>query len=881
MLHPPRYLYDADHADSIAALSRLGRSSSDTVQSVGVFRFRGSVPVRIDRLDDKSFVATRLDAADRRRSVFVRLLRIVRSLFGLEGGSRWKLSRDDCRAMESCVFALSARAMQQQQRCQREWAAKRDRRDTGERSPLEALPQPALQAITATLSLQDCHAMRLACVGLARSTANCVPLLQATSWTTLAGLRSALPHALATVAEAPFADPPDRATRAKALTLAAGRISVLPFSERIEGLRLVLDAVERAFPDGAGSAGPLRVLAARLAKLSGFSRDELPEVRRLASSLCRALERLPLADRIDAALDLGRNPMLSVADSVRGLLVPDSCWALAAWVVPPAERRRVVAGLAGLIAEPTRLPPAKAVPLARQALQLPALDPTASAHALAALLGISMPEMLTHVWPTDAPAAKGPSCSGVPAWEQLLATATAWPTQSAVILVRALLQALSVLPEQRDKDKAGLAVRKWVQSATAVTDDDRRDIETLLFPLLPPHARLAAWDALWDAWSPSNGQGDVTEAQARQIAACLRYLPGAGQWESILLPRLNPLPPQQQAAVLANIPAHLYTGPRTSELFERVLDLAVHHRLMKPLAMWYRARTLADYRQYSDALDSALICLPKAQQAEWIVALSRNRVVPQLWIDVGLAALEPPLPSAALRASLIGAVVSQCGRYGARLDDVWRSRIARLITLLTQSAGTTANLDAGTVSALTSIADTLLQLHDAAAKRPEPDWAADAIPAFVDAVWKHVEKLPFNNLYGMIANMCVVHLPYDPAFERHFHLTTVRHAVALLPALSPQQRGHLLPKLIEMESGRKGARPVDWRGFDSCRQALWQAIAALPPRPRARLLDDVARWFAHSPADAGSRPAWKAAREQYLALVDAMPVEERPVLGWR
>lgn len=880
MLHPPRYIYDPDHADSIAALSRLGRSSSGRVQTVGVFRFRGGERVRIDRLDDKSFVATRLDPADRRRSVFVRLLHIVRSLFGLEGGSRWKLSRHDCRAMESCVLALSTRAMQQQERW-REWAAKRDRRDASALSRLEALPLPLLHTITSKLSLQDCHAMRLVCSGLAKATADCVPLLEAASWTTLAGLRRAVARALAETVDAPFADPLDRSARTKAMTLAAGRVSVLPCSERCEALCILLDAVERAFPDGVGSAVPLRTLAAQAGKLSSFSRDEIREVRQLAYKLCRALERLPLADRVDAALALCKNPMQSIAERVRALLVPDSCWVLAARVVPPVDRRRVIAGLAGLIAETSRLPPAKAVPMAVQALQLAELDPTASAHAVAALSGISMAAMLTHAWPNDEPGGEGASGTGMAVWEHLLATATAWPTQPALILVKVLLQALSALPDQGVKDAAGLAVRKWLGNATAVTGDDRRHIETLLFPLLPEHARPAAWDALWEAWSPSNGQGEIGEAQARQIATCLWHLPGAMQWESTLLPRLAPLPPQQQAAVLANLPAYLYTGPHTMELFELVVDLAVHHRLLKPLALWYRARTLEDYGQYSDALDSALICLPKAQQAEWIVALSPHRVVPALWIDVGLAALEPPLQSAALQASLLGAVVSQCRRHGVRLDDVWRARVVGLTSVLAPQQGTTADLDGSTVQALTGIADALLNLHDGAARGRKPDWGADAIPAFVDAVWKHVERLPFQSLLNMIANMCVVRQPYHPAFERHFHLTTVRCAMALLPALSPQQQGHLLPMLIEMESGLKGARPVDWRGFDDCRETLWQAIAALPARHRARPLDKVAGWFARTPADAGSRPAWKKARRQYLALVDAMPAEDRPVLDWR
>ena len=95
--------------------------------------------------------------------------------------------------------------------------------------------------------------------------------------------------------------------------------------------------------------------------------------------------------------------------------------------------------------------------------------------------------------------------------------------------------------------------------------------------------------------------------------------------------------------------------------------------------------------------------------------------------------------------------------------------------------------------------------------------------------------------------------------------------------------GGCLPLLIQMESGPKGARPVDWRGFDSCRQALWQAIAALPARERARagVLGKVSRWFARAPADAGSRQAWREARRQYLALTDDVRNPHLPVSGAR
>ncbi|XQU68904.1 hypothetical protein OJJOAM_001635 [Cupriavidus sp. H18C1] len=209
---PPKYRYEPAHADSIAALSRLGRPPSGGAQTVGVFRFRGSKPVRIDRLDDDTFVAIRLDAGGGPRRLvdrwIDRLLDVVRSLFRLEGGARWTLSQRDCREMESWMFALSARAMQQEVRCQRERAAMRDRRDAGTLSRLEALPLSLLHAISARLSPQDCHALRQVCSRFAKPMAHCVPLLHATSWMTLAGLRRAVAHVLAKAADAPFAVPP-------------------------------------------------------------------------------------------------------------------------------------------------------------------------------------------------------------------------------------------------------------------------------------------------------------------------------------------------------------------------------------------------------------------------------------------------------------------------------------------------------------------------------------------------------------------------------------------------------------------------------------------------------------------------------------------------
>ncbi len=879
MPHPPKYLYEPTHADSIAALSGLGRSRSSGAQTVGVFRFRGGEPVRIDRLDDNTFVAIRLDAPGRPRSLFDRLLDVVRSLFRLEGGTQWKLAARDCREMESCMFALSARAMQQEVRCQREWAATRDRRDASTLAALESLPLPLLHAIGARLSLQDCHALRQVCSRLAKPMAHCVPLLQATSWTTLAGLRRAGAHAMQKTAGASFAVALDRSTRQEALALAAGRISVLPASQRCTGLRIVLDAIRGAFPNGDGGAAPLRALASQLAQLSCFDRDERQKGENLAHRLCRALERLPLADRIEAALALRKNPLLPISERVRSLLVPDSCWVLAARVVPAVERRRVIDDLAGLLVEPSRLPPSKAVPMALQALELAELDPGASAHALAALFRISAPAMLTHDCPPDVRGGEAASPADVAVWEHLMARATAWPTQAAATLVEALLSALSALPDQNVKNQARLAAYKWLERATKLSSHDRREIEARLFALLAEHARLAAWNTMWDALLRTKSEDDATEAGVRQIARCLGYMAGTDEWEPILLSRLRQLPPQQQGALLANLPAYLYSGPHTMELFERVLELAVHHRLLRPLALWYRARTLADYGQYSAALDSALICLPNNQQAEWIVALSRNRVVPELWIDVGLSALEQPLPSEALQASLISTVAVQCHRYGVRLDDVWQPRVVGLTRALAQLEGTAAGLNAATVAVLIGIGDAMLQLHDGAAKPARPDWAAEAIPPFVDAAWRWAQKLPFTNLVSMLTSMCVVRRPFDPSFERHFHLTTVGHAMALLPALSPQQRGDLLPLLIEMESGLKGARPVDWRGFDSCRQALWQAIAALPAHERARagLLDKVSHWFARAPADAGSRQAWRESRRQYVALAGDMGNQHRPV----
>lgn len=883
MPRPPKYLYEPAHADSIAALSRLGRPPSGGAQTVGVFRLRGSEPVRIDRLDDTTFVAIRLDASGPPRrlldSLIDRLLDVVRSLFRLEGGARWTLAKRDCREMESWMFALSARAMQQEVRCQRERAAMRDRSDASTPSRLEALPLPLLHDIGARLSLEDCHALRQVCSRLAKPMAYCVPLLRAGSWTTLAGLRRAVANLSPKTADAPFAVSPDRSTCAQALKLAAGRISVLPGSERCTGRHIVLAAIRKAFPDGDGGAVPLQMIARQLAQLPCVDPDKKRDIQRLAHELCRALERLPLADRIDAALQLSRNPTLSISDRVRSLLMPDSCWVLAARMVPAVERRRVVDGLADLLAQSSRLPPSKAVPMTLQALQLAELDPTASAHALEALFRISSLAMLMHGCAPDARGGEAAPRTDVALWEHLMATATAWPTQAAAILVKALLQALSTLPDQGVKNMARLAAGKWLENAANLPSHDRRDIQALLFALLAEHARPAAWHAMWAALPPSQSQDGASEADASQLARCLVHMADAQQWESMLLPRLERLPPHQQAAMLANLPAYLYTGPHTMELFERVVDLAVHHRLLKPLTLWYRARTLQDYGQYGDALDSALLRLPKIEQVEWIVALSRNRVVPELWIDVGLAAMEPPLPNPALQASLLAAVALQCYRYGVRLDEAWQARIVRLTRALVQLEGSPASLLSGTVSALVSMADIMLQAHDGMAKAARPAGAADAISAFVDAVWNRVGKLPFASALSMIATLCVVRVPYVPSYERHFHLTTVRHAIALLPALTPQQQGELLPMLVEMESGFKGARPVDWRGFDSCRQALWQAIAALPARERARagLLAEVSRWFARAPADADSRRVWTEARRQYLALVDAVPPGHGPV----
>ena len=156
----PKYLYDRTHADSIAALSRLGRAPSSGAQTIGVFRFRGGEPVRIARLDDNTLMAIRLDAPGRPRRLLDRLLELVRSLFRLEGGRRWKLTGRDRREMESWMFAMSARALQQQMRCQREWAAARGRRDASTLSMLESMPLPLLNAIGARLSPKDCHALR-------------------------------------------------------------------------------------------------------------------------------------------------------------------------------------------------------------------------------------------------------------------------------------------------------------------------------------------------------------------------------------------------------------------------------------------------------------------------------------------------------------------------------------------------------------------------------------------------------------------------------------------------------------------------------------------------------------------------------------------------
>ncbi|WP_006577541.1 hypothetical protein [Cupriavidus sp. HPC(L)] len=883
----PKYLYDPTHADSIAALSRLGRAPSSGAQTIGVFRFRGGEPVRIARLDDNTWMATRLDAAGRPRRLLDRLLELVRSLFRLEGGRRWKLTGRDRREMESWMFAMSARALQQQMRCQREQAAVRDRRDASTLSRLEALPLPLLHAIGVRLSLQDCHALRQVCSRFAKPTAHCVPLLQAALWTTLPGLRRALAHMLPQTESRPFAVEPDRPTRAKALQVAADRVSELPASQRCAGLRSVLDAIQLAFPDGDGAAVPLRVLATELARQPCLAVEESRQVQRLAVELCRALERLPLAERIGAALALHRNPTLSITDRVRALLVPESCWLLAVRVVPAVQRRRVVDDLASLVAEPSRLPPSKAVPLALQALELAELDPGASAQALAALIRISALAMLVQDCPPVPPDPRGGHAAfraGMAVWERLLATASAWPTQAAVILMKALLQALAALSDQRVKNKARLAAGRWLQNAGELPGNDRHMIEALLFALLAEPARLAAWNAMWDALPPPASQhDDAAEADIRQIARCLTYLADATQWESMLLPRLTPLPPQQQAALLSNLPAFLYRGPHTMELFERVLNLAVHHRLMKPLTLWYRARTLADYGQYGDALDSALVCQPTVQQAQWIVALSRNRVVPQLWIDVGLAAMEPPLPNAALQASLIGAVAVQCHGCGIALDAGWQARLVRLTEALVQLEDTAARLDTAALSALIGIGDVMLQLHDGAARSARRAWAEDAIPAFVDAVWRWVRALPFDSMLGMLAALCTVRAPFAPSYERHFHLATVRHALGLLPALSPEQQSDLLPLLVDMESGPKGARPIDWRGFDRCRQTLWQAIVELPARERARarLLDKVSYWFARAPADAASRRAWRDARREYLAMVDGVRSDHRPVLAWR
>lgn len=883
MPHPHKYLYEPTHADSIAALSRLGRSSSGGPQTVGVFRFRGSEPVRIDRLDDNTFVAIRLDPAGRRRGLLDRLLDVVRSLFRLEGGRQWKLAARDCRQMESWLFALSARAMQQEVRCRREWVATRERRDVCTLSSLETVPPHVLQAIGAALGLQDRHALRQVCSRLAKPMADCVPLLQATSWTTVAGLCRAVARVLPKGADAPFSAAPDRSMRAEALKLAADRVSVLPSNQRCTGLRIVLDAIAAAFPDYDGAAAPLRALASQLAHLPCSTSEQWADGRSLAHQLCRALERLPLADRIEAALALRGNPMLSISDRVRSLLAPDSCWLLAVRAVPAVERRRVVDDLASLFATSSRLAPSKAVPMALQALQLSELDPAASAHALAALFRISAPAMLTHDCPPDERGGEAAPGRNVAVWEHLMARATTWPTRAAAILVDALLFALSAVPSQDVKNQAHLAASRWLKNATHLTSHDRRQIEARLFGLLAAHVRLAAWNAMWDALLLTKSEDYATEVEIRQIARCLWHMADAGQWEAILLPRLGSVSPQQQALLLASLPAYMYRGPHTMELFERVVDLAAHHGLLKPLTLWYRARTLADYRQYSDALDSVLICLPSIQQAEWMVALSRSRVMPDLWIDVGLAAMEQPLPSASLQASLISAVALQCHRAHILLDPIWQTRVVGLTKALDQLEAMPGELDTSALVALIGIADMLLHLHDGTAKSARPDWAAEEIPAFVDAVWRQVERLPFASLHSMLAGMCVVRLPFDPAFERHFHLTTVEHAVALLPALSAGQQADLLPTLIDMESGLKGARPVDWRGFDSCRQALWQAIAALPARERARagVQRKVSHWFARAPGNADGRRAWKEARAQYLALVGDMRDGRRPALDRR
>lgn len=883
MPHPPKYLYEPTHADSVAALSRLGRSPSGGAQTVGVFRFRGNEPVRIDCLDDNTFVAIRLDAAGERRGLLDRLLDVVRSLFRLEGAPQWRLAERDCREMESWMFALSARAMQQEVRCRRQREATRARRDASTLSALETMPPPLLRAIGARLSPPDCHALRQVCSRLAKPMAHCVPLLHATSWTTLAELRGAVAQVLPKTADAPFAVALDRSTRAEALTLAASRIAVLPRSQRCTGLRIVLDAIQHAFPDGDGGAAALCALASQFAGVSCIDSGERQKMQNLAHRLCRALERLPLAERIDAALQLRSNPLLSISDRLRTLLLPDSCWVLAARVVPAMERCRVIDYLAALVADSSRVPPAKAVPMALQALQLAQLDPAACAHALSALFRISDPAMLAHDCRPTQRGGAAASGTDVAVWERLMTTATAWPNQAAAILVEALMAALSALPDQDVKNRGRLAACRWLENATDLPSHARREIEVRLFALLTKDARLAAWNAMWDALLPSTSEGGATEADARQIARCLWIMAGAGEWEPILLPRLAQLPAHQRAALLASLPAHLYRGPHTMALFECVVDLAAQHGLLRPLALWYRARTLDDYGQYSDALNSALICLPNIQQAQWIVALSRDRVVPELWIDVGLAALEQPLPSAALQASLIRAVVAKCHGYGVRLDEVWQTRIVCLTRALTQLEATTAGLNAATVAVLIGLGDALLRLHDGMARPARPGWAAEAIPPFVAAGWRWAEKLPFASLLSMIASMCVVREPVDPAFAWHFHLTTVRHAMALLPRFSPRQQGDLLPLLIQMESGPKGARPVDWRGFDSCRQALWQAIAALPARERARagVLGKVSRWFARAPADAGSRQAWREARRQYLALTDDVRNPHLPVSGAR
>ncbi|MCZ3096412.1 hypothetical protein NYZ34_20010, partial [Acinetobacter baumannii] len=90
-----------------------------------------------------------------------------------------QLTGRDRREMESWMFAMSARALQQQMRCQREQATVRDRRDASTLSRFEALPLPLLHAIGVRLSLQDCHALRQVCSRFAKPTAHCVPLLQA------------------------------------------------------------------------------------------------------------------------------------------------------------------------------------------------------------------------------------------------------------------------------------------------------------------------------------------------------------------------------------------------------------------------------------------------------------------------------------------------------------------------------------------------------------------------------------------------------------------------------------------------------------------------------------------------------------------------------